>query len=90
MADVKPILSNFYLDRCYCQELWQILLPSFWADVIALLFEVVIPHFLADVGPILLNVSWLRLLPRFMAGLIAKIIMGRCCCPIVSVVDNTL
>ena len=55
MADVKPILSIYYLDRCYCQELWQILLPIFGQMLLPLLFEVVISHFLTDIGSILLN-----------------------------------
>ena len=55
MADVKPILLNYYLDRCYCQEMWQILLSKLWADVVALVCEMVIPQFMADVKPILLN-----------------------------------
>ena len=46
----------FIILRYYCQDLWQILLPIFGADVIALIFEVVISNLLADIGPMLFNI----------------------------------
>ena len=46
---------------------------QFWADVIALIFEVMISNFLADIEPILFNNN--------LAGVITKI-YGRSCCQI--------
>ena len=54
MADVKPTLLIYYLDRCYCQELWHILCQNF-LDVAALVCDMITSHFMADVKPILLN-----------------------------------
>ena len=52
------MLSHYihYLDRYYCQDLWQILLLIFGGDAIALKFEVVISNLLADIGPVLFNI----------------------------------
>ena len=73
MADVKPFLSVYYLDRCYCQELWQILchfcLSRCYCPYI---FEVVISHFWQMLGQYCWIISWLMLLPSFMAGFIAN------------------
>ena len=72
MTDVKPFLSVYYLDRCYCQELWQILCHFLFGQMLLPLYiwGGNIP-FLADVGPILLK--------NILADVIAKF-YGRSYC----------